>query len=768
MSPRKLIIALWAVVVAVALAICFTASNDGYREFAATQVAPTNIVSVPASDKSAVVPPSAVLPSSSVASVPGSQAPEAREAVAPAFSLSGVAQAMAPSGVDANGASAPAAPTNKSEPSARTASTAYRPAPQATMAEREEAALLAGVDRRQFLAACDHDHDLLLASGQKPLYACRGMKAPVGPDTKVITTTPTYPNSQTFLLHSRPGAARKVYLDFTGHTTTGTPWNGAWGKVTFTTPPFSLDADTANFSNAEHAAIQAVWRMMAEDFAGFEVDVTTEDPGIQALLKTSGDDLNHGMRVIFGPDQNATGAGGVAYVGSFGALRLPTQTDIPCFVFAGTRATAKFMGEAGSHEVGHTVGLNHDGTSTDEYFSGHGTGATSWAPIMGVGYGREVVQWSKGEYADADNDQDDFAVIRTYIPTVADEFGGNLDSATFVTGLSADVGGIVANASDIDILKVNAGRGNLVITPKVALSSPNLRLQVRVLDAKGTVLGTYLGTGAPGNMAPAPITVAITNDGTHYIELNGVGNGTGGVTDGNGSTEGYTDYGSSGYYSFTATWPDPANKPPVADATLSSTLTYNYQTQPTASVNLNGTLSTDPDGIIVRYVWDFKDVYPVGGTGATVSHRYKAPGTYYPTLTVFDDRGASASTTVTVTVNGPIRLPTCSLALVAGSFVRLNSVHDVANATILVQDQYGNPLRRALVFVSASGLVSMNRTTLRTDDLGRVSVSTPGFRRGARGSVVFSVSKVESPGRPYVTTTAAPVVTVAPTVTVSR
>jgi PKD repeat protein len=185
-------------------------------------------------------------------------------------------------------------------------------------------------------------------------------------------------------------------------------------------------------------------------------------------------------------------------------------------------------------------------------------------------------------------------------------------------------------------------------------------------------------------------------------------------------------------------------------------------------VNFNGTLSTDPDGVIVRYIWDFKDQYPAGAVGATATHRYKAPGTYYPTLTVVDDLGASASTTVTVTVNGPTRLPSCSLALVTGAFVRLNSIHDAANATILVQDQYGNPVRRALVYVSTSGLVSMKRTALRTDDLGRVNVSTPGFRRGTRGSVVFTVATVESPGRPFVNVTVAPVTVAAPTVTLTR
>jgi PKD repeat protein len=233
-------------------------------------------------------------------------------------------------------------------------------------------------------------------------------------------------------------------------------------------------------------------------------------------------------------------------------------------------------------------------------------------------------------------------------------------------------------------------------------------------------------------------------------------------------TEGYTDYGSIGYYSFDATWAELGNRTPIADATLSATTSYDYQNQPTAMVNFNGTLSTDPDGILVRYIWNFKDTYPAGAEGATATHRYKAPGTYYPTLTVIDDLGASSTTTVTVTVSGPTRSPTCSLALISGTFVRVNSIHDAANATILVQDQYGNPLRRALVYVTISGLANAPRTILRTNELGQVNVSSPKFRRGAQGSVTFTVTTVDSPGRPYVTSTAAPVVTVAPTVTVSR
>ncbi len=44
-----------------------------------------------------------------------------------------------------------------------------------------------------------------------------------------------------------------------------------------TTPPCDFDG-TPGFSAAEQTNIYAIWRAVAEDFAAFDVDVTTEDP----------------------------------------------------------------------------------------------------------------------------------------------------------------------------------------------------------------------------------------------------------------------------------------------------------------------------------------------------------------------------------------------------------------------------------------------------------------------------------------------------------
>lgn len=743
MSPRQLKVAACLFALAVAGAVFFLPSGGKYVEYAAVDVAPAA--------RPVVVTPKASVALSVVASVaPTAQSDE--RAKAGTISLGGVTEAMAASAKPVPATQTPSQANAGSSSNAASTGAAplYRPAFLASIAEREEAADVAGVPREDFIKACDRDHDLhIAASGHAPFYMCAGLNAPIGPDVTAVTTTPSYPTSQTFILHSRPTATRKIYLDFTGHTTTGTSWNTAFAKTTFTTPPFSLDANTAAFSAAEHAAIQYVWRSIAEDFAQFDVDVTTEDPGVEGLKRASTGDANYGMRVVFGPDQNATGTGGQAYVGSFSGIRTAAQTDVPCFVYAGTGASAKFMAEAGAHEVGHTVGLFHDGTvaagatPAAAYFAGHGTGATSWAPIMGVGYSKDIVQWSKGEYTNANNNQDDITVIGTYLPPVTDDHAGTTTAATVVTGTSITGGGLINNANDVDMFKINAGRGKLVITPKGVLISPNLRLQVKLLKSDGTLLNTYDAVGTAGKMAPDPITYTITEDGTYYIQLDGIANGT-------GATDGYTDYASVGIYGLTATWIEPGNKPPVADASLSSSLSYDYQLQPSQAVNFNASMSYDPDGLLVSYLWNFADVYPSTSSNPITTHRYRAPGTYKPVLTVTDDRGASSSALLTVNVLGPTKANTFSLAVNSASFIRVNSVSDAVNANVTIQDQYGNPLKSAIVYVRVSGMVSAPAVMARTDIFGNVTVSSPLFKRGAKGTVRIDVDRVTSTTHTYV------------------
>ncbi len=68
-------------------------------------------------------------------------------------------------------------------------------------------------------------------------------------------------------------------------------------------------------------------------------------------------------------------------------------------------------------------------------------------------------------------------------------------------------------------------------------------------------------------------------------------------------------------------------------------------------VNFNGASSTDADGTIASYVWEFGD--GDSGTGVTVSHTYAEAGAYVAALTVEDDDSATDNETRVIIVSEP-------------------------------------------------------------------------------------------------------------------
>ncbi|MHC4278176.1 MAG: PKD domain-containing protein, partial [Planctomycetota bacterium] len=114
-------------------------------------------------------------------------------------------------------------------------------------------------------------------------------------------------------------------------------------------------------------------------------------------------------------------------------------------------------------------------------------------------------------------------------------------------------------------------------------------------------------------------------------------------------------YGAGGTYTVTLTVTDDNN------ATDQDTLTVTVHQAPVAVagpdvlavpdevITFDGSGSTDPDGTIISYDWDFGDT--ATGSGVSPTHSYTTVGTYTVTLTVTDDLGATDQDTLTVTVN---------------------------------------------------------------------------------------------------------------------
>lgn len=366
-----------------------------------------------------------------------------------------------------------------------------------------------------------------------------------------------------FALHSKPGAPRVVYLNFRGENVSGTQWNTMSGRAVHPMKPYTEDADGTTFTQAELNTIAEVWKRMSEDFAPFNIDVTTQrpaafGPNVGHVLVSDRFDRN-GFPIYANP------AGGVAFLDVWGTANF--RTFQPALVFAETWWGAKNIVEAASHELGHNLGLLHDGQGSTAYYAGHGTGNVSWAPIMGVGYSTNVTQWSKGEYPGANQLQDDIAIIAAKLTLRPDDHGQTSTTASPLSLTNSGVvtsytpvtlpgnpalkvnRGVLGTRADVDMFAFtvsNAGTVDLTATPvwrdsftATGLRSANLDIRAALLRDDGTASGALVAQSNPATDTFARVVANVT-PGRYLLRVEGLGTGT--------LATGYSDYGSLGQY----------------------------------------------------------------------------------------------------------------------------------------------------------------------------------------------------------------------------
>jgi PKD repeat protein len=108
--------------------------------------------------------------------------------------------------------------------------------------------------------------------------------------------------------------------------------------------------------------------------------------------------------------------------------------------------------------------------------------------------------------------------------------------------------------------------------------------------------------------------------------------------------------GQGSFGGFRITGPPLGNQPPVAVASADPGVGFARMT----SIAFSSLGSSDPDGTIVSYAWDFGD----GITSAlpNPSHTYETPGTYNVSLTVTDNDGATGVAGAQVTIHPSVRV----------------------------------------------------------------------------------------------------------------
>lgn len=385
-------------------------------------------------------------------------------------------------------------------------------------------------------------------------------------------------------LQSIPDAEFVMYLDFDGEEVTNTPWN--------LTDFYDDGADVESIlalplARADEAEwVELVWRRVVEDFAPFEINITTDRAVYDAAA------IDQRLHVVITlTNTAAVGAGGVAFLHSF-------REDSP--VVWAFNSDEGLCASTISHEAGHALGLSHDGLTIPEteYYGGHNSGYTpGWAPIMGAffadGTNDEVDQWSRGQYSSANNLEDDIAIIgddtdpqlgvnaeeyaeqlgvnefgvRYYdilfpngvgisngfgfkADDVADTISGATDLA--VTGEDLVGGaGLIGTSDDVDVFRFIAPEGDLgfnvssldvnsVYTEDGSeASGANLAVDIELLDASGVVIAT--GEDIGDNELSSALRTFVTA-GTYYLRVSGGARG-------DNPSVGFSDYSSLGEYS---------------------------------------------------------------------------------------------------------------------------------------------------------------------------------------------------------------------------
>ena len=314
-------------------------------------------------------------------------------------------------------------------------------------------------------------------------------------------------------LNSFPSAKATFYLDFDGQTVNTPYWNKG---VPFYATPSKLTA----------SQMDSAFKIVAEDFRPFNVNVTTDSAVYFAAPL-----LRRQRVIITDTSEWYAGVGGVAYFGSF-----IWGLEVPCFVFTDILKTGRNSSEAISHEIGHTLNLYHQsqcnstGGFVFEYNPGRGVGETSWSPIMGDSYSRNLTVWHNGPTSfGCTSLQDDLAVITSstngfgYRP---DGVGNTIELATPISINVNTVGfsELINRTNDTDFYRIilpKRGRLMLIANPyNLGGNRSKANIDIEMSLYNGT---TLLQKYNPLTRLNAVLDTTL-NAGTYHISINNVAN----------------------------------------------------------------------------------------------------------------------------------------------------------------------------------------------------------------------------------------------------
>ncbi|MDC3250009.1 discoidin domain-containing protein [bacterium] len=373
---------------------------------------------------------------------------------------------------------------------------------------------------------------------------------------KVFTFSLALFSSLSFAFQSYPSATQVLYIDFDGEVVNGK----------------TVSSD----KTLDMADQLEITKITGEDYSPFRLNVTNErgiydaTPSENRLMVIITDSL------VSGVPNNVGGIAGVV-----GAL--------PGYVFSHNLSRKNnVIGRNITHEAGHSYGLSHDGNSTFDYWFGN----DNQCSIMGTACDIQgVAQWSKGEYLDANNQQDDIQILSTFFGGLrVDDHSDETSSATPITMIpltsNSNLSGVISSRTDLDLFSFTTSGGSINVTANPSSYTGNLDIGLSILNNLGTVVNT---AGFNTTDQSATISTYLTA-GTYFLKVEGVGYG-------DPLVNGYTDYGSLGEYFISGTINGLSvthSFPIINSSTLSQNQIFSSNMSDPISITQN---ITDSDGI---------------------------------------------------------------------------------------------------------------------------------------------------------------------------
>ncbi|WP_444996066.1 PKD domain-containing protein [Aliikangiella sp. IMCC44359] len=309
------------------------------------------------------------------------------------------------------------------------------------------------------------------------------------------------------------------------------------------------------------------------------------------------------------------------------------------------------------HEVGHTVGLAHENRYYNimgtDYTHVHTTGENSLRSYLGEDSVNGLVSLYGG------SNREDLSVAAWR------HIGSSSEYSTHGrTRLFNSSGGVLSSSKAV----ASCNNSQCEMRYNVDLGQPiqyEMTLENNGRNSQTVKLGYYISTNAAITSSDTLIgtsTVTVTRNTPDTVKKNvtipsnlnpNTNYYLGVIIDNDNSVTEWTEANNSSYIHI-RTGDSTNNQAPTAEANGP----YNGAANSPISFSSNG--STDPDGNISSYSWDFGDGNT--STSANPSHSYSSAGSYTVSLTVTDNGGLTASDTATATIgNDPDPTAYCSM-----------------------------------------------------------------------------------------------------------